>query len=204
MTVTTKSKADILSEKSALDDIKSSSNAAFRKSGTWAERLNRQTSWQRAHANDNYAERKKLNDSILSNPVNISRWKSESEAEERKIIEEKRLEDSRITEEKRIEAKRLQDIEDLRLNTEFRIEQMRLKEIENQMITFNEQTNSGDFNETPITDVNLDGGCSECTEPEHQMPDGSMMKDSDMEKEKIMRMAGIAAIGIIGLMAFKK
>ena len=71
--------------------------------------------------------------------------------------------------------------------------------VENQTVTFNEQTNSGDFNETPITDVNLSGGCSECTGiksvdpiPEKQL------------KEGYMKMAGIAALGIIGLMVLKK
>jgi len=72
-----------------------------------------------------------------------------------------------------------------------------------QNITFKEQKNSGDFNETPITDVNLSGGCSECTEPEHQMPDGSMMKDSEMKKSNV-GVAGIAAFGIIGLLLYSK
>ena len=39
----------------------------------------------------------------------------------------------------------------------------RLQEIQNQEITFNEQQNSGDFNDTPITEINLDNSCSECT-----------------------------------------
>ena len=90
--------------------------------------------------------------------------------------------------------------------------------VEDQQITFNEQTNSGDYNETPITDVNLSSGCSECTGTEissdpiekegyHKMPDGSMMKDSDMEKEPLnnnMKMAGIAGIGIIGLLLYSR
>ena len=78
------------------------------------------------------------------------------------------------------------------------------KSQELQEITFNEQINSGDFNETPISDVNVNGGCSECTEPEHKMPDGSLMKDSDMEKGNNMKIVGIAAIGLIGLMVLKK
>ena len=92
------------------------------------------------------------------------------------------------------EAQRLQKI----------AEDKRLQEIKNQQITFNEQTNSGDFNETPITDINLSGGCSECTEPEHQMPDGSLMKDSDMEKANNMKFAGIAVAGVIGLLLYTK
>ena len=85
----------------------------------------------------------------------------------------------------------------------------------NQEITFNEQTNSGDYNETPITDVNLSGGCSECTGTElssmmilkegyHKMPDGSLMKDSDMEKGNNMKIVGIAAAGVIGLLLYSK
>jgi|TARA_R110000824_G_scaffold45034_1_gene130612 hypothetical protein len=87
-------------------------------------------------------------------------------------------------------------------------------QIKNQEITFNEQVNSGDFNETPITDVNLSSGCSECigeklTDPiikkgYHTMPDGSLMKDTDMEKGNNMKIVGIAAIGLIGLMVLKK
>tara|TARA_R110002126_G_scaffold254605_1_gene397720 strand:- start:185 stop:679 length:495 start_codon:yes stop_codon:yes gene_type:complete len=41
----------------------------------------------------------------------------------------------------------------------------------------------------------------------HKMPDGSMMKDSEMEKKPLnsnMKFAGIAAIGLIGLMVLKK
>ena len=103
-------------------------------------------------------------------------------------------------------------------------EAQRLQQIKDQEITFNEQTNSGDFNETPITDVNVNSGCSECTGTEirydpievssmppsyqsqgyHKMPDGSLMKDSDMEKGNNMKFVGIAAIGIIGLMALNK
>jgi len=97
-------------------------------------------------------------------------------------------------------------------------------QIKNQEITFNEQVNSGDFNETPITDVNLSSGCSECTGTEirydpievssmppsyqsqgyHKMPDGSLMKDSDMEKGNNMKIVAILAAGVIGLMVLKK
>ena len=88
------------------------------------------------------------------------------------------------------EAQRLQKV----------AEDKRLQEIKDQQITFNEQTNSGDFNETPITDINLNNGY-------HNMPDGSLMKDSDMENKSLnnnMKMAGIAAIGIIALLVVKK
>ena len=106
------------------------------------------------------------------------------------------------------EAQRLQKV----------AENKRLQEIKDQEITFNEQTNSGDFNETPITDVNVNSGCSECTGTEispdpilrkgyHTMPDGSLMKDSDMEKKPLnnnMKFAGIAAAGVIGLLLYTK
>tara|TARA_R110002167_G_scaffold350285_1_gene562478 strand:- start:12 stop:644 length:633 start_codon:yes stop_codon:yes gene_type:complete len=97
-------------------------------------------------------------------------------------------------------------------------EDKRLQQIKDQEITFNEQVNSGDFNETPITDVNFSSGCSECTGTEissdpilrkgyHTMPDGSLMKDSDMEKKPLnnnMKFAGIAAAGVIGLLLYSK
>ena len=85
--------------------------------------------------------------------------------------------------------------------------EQRIFDLQIQDVTFNEQVNSGDYNETPITDINLDGGCSECTGTEispdpiikkgyHTMPDGSLMKDTDMEKGNNMKMAGIAAVAI--------
>jgi hypothetical protein len=87
--------------------------------------------------------------------------------------------------------------------------------IKNQTVTFEEQVNSGDYNQTPITDVSLNGGCSECAgsirydpiekEGYHIMPDGSLMKDSDMEKKPLnnnMKFAGIAGIGVIGLLLY--
>tara|TARA_R110000824_G_scaffold6412_1_gene29714 strand:- start:497 stop:1258 length:762 start_codon:yes stop_codon:yes gene_type:complete len=72
--------------------------------------------------------------------------------------------------------------------------------VEDQQITFNEQVNSGDFNETPITDVNVYGGCSECdgiVESTDPIPEKQL-------NEGYMKMAGIAALGIIGLMVLKK
>ena len=79
MTLTTQSKAQILAEKSALDNIDSSRVQAFRKGMlTWTQRNNMQTAWQAAHKNDNYAARRTLNDSILSDQRNIDRWYLES------------------------------------------------------------------------------------------------------------------------------
>ena len=72
-----------------------------------------------------------------------------------------------------------------------------------QEITFNEQINSGDFNETPITDINLDGGCSECTTGT-DLETG--MTNDQLEKEPLnyMKFAGIAAIGIVALLVVRK
>ncbi len=57
---------------------------------------------------------------------------------------------------------------------------------QDQEITFNEQQNSGDFNETPITEISFDNSCSECTEtiPEKQL------------NENYLKIGGIAAVGI--------
>ena len=84
--------------------------------------------------------------------------------------------------------------------------EQRIFDLQIQDVTFNEQVNSGDFNETPITDINVSGGCSECTGTKsvdpiikkgyHTMPDGSLMKDTDMEKGNNMKMAGIAAVAV--------
>ena len=86
------------------------------------------------------------------------------------------------------EAQRLQKV----------AENKRLQEIKDQEITFNEQTNSGDFNETPITDVNLDGGCSGCG-----VDLQNIIKETQ-NKENYMKFAGIAAAGVIGLLLYSK
>ena len=79
MTLTNLSKAQILAEKAALDGIDSSWASASRHDGlTWTQRNNMQTAWQAAHKNDNYAARRTLNDSILSDQRNIDRWYLES------------------------------------------------------------------------------------------------------------------------------
>ena len=139
------------------------------------------------------------------------------ETERLAVIEKSRLaviEKARLTD---IENKRLMQLSNDTLllaeirSSGFKVSEGRLLQLlnqeKNQNITFNEQVNSGDFNQTPITDINLSGGCSECTEPEHQMPDGSMMKDSEMEKKPLnsnMKFAGIAAAGVIGLLLYSK
>ena len=132
--------------------------------------------------------------------------------------EEQRLFDIKKAEEAKIQLQTEQTIYDAGV-----AEAQRLQKIADQEITFNEQTNSGDFNETPITDVNLSSGCSECTgeirydpievssmppsyqsQGYHKMPDGSLMKDSEMEKGNNMKFVGVAAAGIIGLLLYTK
>ena len=131
-----------------------------------------------------------------------------AEIEEKRVADSelKRVEDNELKKLELIELKKIQD--NMLINLEVvglsDIESKKLQQIKDQEVTFNEQTNSGDYNETPITDINLNNGCSECTEPKHKMPDGSLMKDSDMEKGNYMKFAGIAAAGIIGLLLYSK
>ena len=156
--------------------------------GSWGQRNSEQQKAQAYSMLEDITNRTNTINSILSNPINIKRWDSE----ERLIQEEK--------------ERLIQESEYLRLLNLKDIEDKKLAAIQLQTITFNEQTNSGDFNETPITDVNVNGGCSECTEPEHQMPDGSMMKDSDMEKKPLnnnMKIAGITVFVIVAYLVVK-
>jgi hypothetical protein len=195
----TLSKEDALKEKSRIDSFEGYYGSQFGKSGTWADRNSRQQKAQAYRRLEDIQNRKNIINSILSNPTNISRWGSE----ERLIQEEK--------------ERLIQESEYLRLLNLKDIEDKKLAAIQLQMITFNEQTNSGDFNETPITDVNVNSGCSECTGEKwidpiirkgyHTMPDGSLMKDSDMEKKPLnnnMKFVGIAAAGVIGLLLYSK
>ena len=73
----------------------------------------------------------------------------------------------------------------------------------NQEITFNEQINSGDFNETPITDVNSYSGCSECTGTDL----GTGMTEYELGNKPLnnnMKIVGITALGVIGLLLYSK
>jgi hypothetical protein len=65
-----------------------------------------------------------------------------------------------------------------------------LQEIQNQEITFNEQQNSGDYNETPITEINPMDSCAGCGVDIHAL------NREQQEKEKIMKIGGIAAVGV--------
>ena len=166
--------------------------------------------------------------SVYDQRYSIAYWQQNCS----RLKEEERL--SKIQEENErllnIQKKEEQILLDIQTQQEQKLlsiqkeQEEKLQQIKDQEITFNEQTNSGDFNETPITDVNLNSGCSECTGTEiiydpikvssmppsyqsqgyHKMPDGSLMKDSDMEKGNNMKFVGIAAIGLIGLMVLKK
>jgi len=201
MTLTSLSKAEFVAKYAWLDPIHSALESSKSKHGTWADRNNRQRIANEKAKSQGYDVAWREQIAIENNPVNIARWKKEAQL----IID--------------IEEKRLSDIR--KEEREYSIfisgmaEGKRLQEIKDQEITFNEQTNSGDFNETPITDVNVNSGCSECTGTElsskiilkegyHIMPDGSMMKDSDMEKVNNINMVGIAVIGLIGLFVLKK
>ena len=202
------------------------------KYGTNQSSSGRRSEANRAQQNEMKAHRGITGGRILIDIQSIKQRVSN----EKRIAEEKRVKieldrELKIIEEKRIiEGKRIAK-EQKRIAEEKIISDQKIAQelilIQNQSITFNEQTNSGDFNETPITDVNVNSGCSECTGTEirsdpievssmppsyqsqgyHKMPDGSLMKDSDMEKEPLnnnMKMAGIAGIGIIGLLLYTR
>ena len=112
--------------------------------------------------------------------------------------EKQRLADIKKAEETKIQLQREQTIYDAGVKEAQRLQKVaedkRLQQIKDQEITFNEQTNSGDFNETPITDVNVNSGCSECTDP-------------IIEKEPLnnnMKFVGITVIGIVALLVVTK
>ena len=108
-----------------------------------------------------------------------------------RLVEKQRLDDIEIS--RLVEKQRLIDIQNKEkemfniLNLE-RIE--REKQMQNQIITFNEQQNSGDYNETPITEINPMDSCSGCGVDIHAL------NREQQEKEKIMKIGGIAAVGV--------
>jgi hypothetical protein len=172
------SKSDALAEKKKLDDFEGWFKSQFRKGGlTWADRVSMQTAAQSKRVAENIENRTIVIDSILSNTTNIKRW--ENEELELKQANERLLQIE--LESKRIEDQRLQDIEN-----------QRLQDIENQEITFNEQQNIGDYNETPITEINFDNSCSECT--------GTIKSTDPIEEKQLtenyLKIGGIAAVGI--------
>ena len=97
--------------------------------------------------------------------------------------------------EAKIQLQREQKIYDAGVKEAQRLQKLaedkRLQEIKNQQITFNEQTNSGDFNETPITEIII--------------PDPII--ESIVEEKLVnnnMKFAGIATAGIIALLVVRK
>jgi len=129
--------------------------------------------------------------------LEIEAINAESARLEKIRIDKQKQHDEKIRLEK-IESERLQKIE----NDKKLAEQLLL--IQNQSVTFNEQVNSGDFNETPITDVNLSGGCSECTTGT-DLETGTTNDQLEKEPLKVTSgIAGIAALGIIGLLLYTR
>ncbi len=184
------SKSAALAEKAKLNSFEGWFKNQFRKGGlTWSQRLNMQTAAQSKRVAENIDNRTSNIDSILSNPSNIKRWENEE-----LVLKQA---NERLLEIKRIEDQRLQDIENQRLQD---IENQRLQEIENQEITFNEQQNIGDFNEAPITEINFDNSCSECT--------GTIKSTDPIEEKQLtenyLKIGGIVAVGVVAYLVFKK
>ena len=91
-----------------------------------------------------------------------------------------------------------------------KIEDQKLQEIKNQEITFNEQQNSGDFNETPITEINPMDSCSGCGVDIHNLQYDDWVIPDDFydtpnkDKENYLKIGGIAAVGVVAYLVFKK
>jgi hypothetical protein len=151
--------------------------------------------------------------------VNLQKIKQKIEKER---IEKQRLDDIEI------EKQRLDDIEAARLAVIFKEKEMfnilnlerieRERQMQNQIITFNEQQNSGDFNNTPITEINLNNSCSECTgteirydpfdeSDEDRFETASIGLVRDFEKndeKKLYPLLFLVPLGIIAYLVFKK
>ena len=115
--------------------------------------------------------------------------------------------DSERAAEAQIQLQREQKIYDAGVKEAQRLQKVAedkiLQQIKDQEITFNEQINSGDFNETPITEINLSSGCSECTGTDLE----TGMTEDELGNKPInnnMKIVGITAIGLIGLLVFTK
>ena len=128
---TTISKKDSLAEKKRLDSFEGWYSSQFRKGGlTWADRHNMQKAAQAYRRLEDINNRIIIIDSILSNPINIERWKNEAYVKKQVEMENQRIENQRLQE---IENQRLQEIENKR------IENQRLMELENQRIEIEKQ-----------------------------------------------------------------
>ena len=193
------SRADIKAEEARLNAFGAQYGKAFSKSGTWSMRVNNQRHAIEARQSQQIALREIGLKAAKLNPVNIQRWDNEIriEEEEEERLLKIQLEKERIqAENQRIENQRLQEIENKRIQykkieEEKRIRRINeLQELENQMITFNEQQNDGDFNETPITEINPMDSCSGCGVDIHGIQ--QEMRD----KENYLKIGGIAAVGV--------
>ena len=166
------SKKAALAEKAAIGSV-AISNSSY---GTWTQRLEISRRYAANQVKHNIPARTATINAILNNPDNIERWnKEELEKQENERLIQVQLQNEKI-EKERLAQELIQK----------QMEDQRLQEIENQEITFNEQQNIGDFNETPITEINFDNSCSECTGtiPEKQLT------------ENYLKIGGIAAVGI--------
>jgi hypothetical protein len=187
--LTSMSEAEFKAHYAWLDPITSDLIASQKKGGTWSERNNRQLLAKQKAESQGYYPARAEQVAIQSHPANIARWKKE--AQEIIDIENKRLLDIQ-KEEKRIKDQIIQKEREDAIFKAGMEESARLQKIEDQMITFNEQQNSGDFNETPITEINFDNSCSECT--------GTIKSTDPIEEKQLtesyLKIGGIAAVGI--------
>ena len=168
------SREDIKAEELRLAAFGSQYGRAYSKGGkTWQMSVNDQTQATRARQTQQIDLRTYGLKAAKLNPVNIERWANED-----------RLSD----ENQRIEKQILAEIEMFNVLNLERIE--RETQMQNQIITFNEQQNDGDFNETPITEINPMDSCSGCGVDIHAL------NREQQEKEKIMKIGGIAAVGV--------
>ena len=190
------SKKAALAEQASISSVKTNP----RTYGTFADRMRMSREYAANEVKYNIVARTATINAILKNPDNIERWNKE----ELKKQEDERLIQVQLQNEK-IEKERLE--QEL---IQKQIEDQRLQEIEDQMITFNEQQNSGDFNETPITEINPMDSCSGCGVDIHNLPyDDWVMPDDfydipNKDKENYLKIGGIAAVGIVAYLVFKK
>jgi hypothetical protein len=137
------SRADIEAEQARLSAFGLQYGLAFKKIGTWSERLNKQQQAIRAREAQQHDLRYIGLRAAKINPINIERWANEdklAEEEEERLLKIE-LEKERIqAENQRIENQRLMEIENKKIQYEIIEEEKRirrineLQEIENQKI----------------------------------------------------------------------
>ena len=116
---------------------------------------------------------------------------------EKKFIEEKMaIEEKKFLEEKRIIEQKIMEQQTITAEIEYAKN--------NPPVTFTEQKNEGDFNISPTSSALI----PDTVTGSHKMPDGTTMKDSDMDNQNGMIIgAGMAAtigIGIVGLLLYTR